>query len=137
MATESANGQYQAWIQDLGIPSDLALWMQLGFKVVLVIFAAWVANLIAKKLLLRGVGMLVSYTESRWDDTLQKYGVFDRLASFAPATVLYLSAELVFATGKENGDNEWVRRLSLVIMVLLSVRILDALIDAGVRAHGA
>ncbi|HBC57225.1 MAG TPA: mechanosensitive ion channel protein MscS, partial [Gammaproteobacteria bacterium] len=133
MATESANGQYQAWIQDLGIPSDLALWMQLGFKVVLVIFAAWVANLIAKKLLLRGVGMLVSYTESRWDDTLQKYGVFDRLASFAPATVLYLSAELVFATGKENGDNEWVRRLSLVIMVLLSVRILDALIDAGVE----
>ncbi len=132
MAAELTDLSFLNWVNRL-FSSDLTPWLIVGTKVFSVLVVAWLVNFIAKRLLLRGVSVLVSYTQSRWDDTLQKYGVFDRLASFAPATVLYLSAELVFATGQDNGANEWVRRFSLVIMVLLSVRILDALIDAAVE----
>jgi miniconductance mechanosensitive channel len=57
--------------------------------------AAVVADLLAKKLILRGVGRWAKRTKTQWDDILLKQGVFGRLAHLAPAVVLYLGVPYV------------------------------------------
>jgi miniconductance mechanosensitive channel len=121
----------KAWLQQLSvslnIPTSLVPIYEISLEIALVLLLAWIINWLAKRLILRGVGVLVRLTESHWDDLLQSHGVFSRLASFAPVIVLYLSADLVFGSATSSGA--WVERIALILIVLLSVRILDALIS--------
>ncbi|MEM7516553.1 MAG: mechanosensitive ion channel domain-containing protein, partial [Planctomycetota bacterium] len=96
-----------------------------------VLLAAWLANWIAKRVILRAVRVLVGKTKTKWDDALVEHKVFERLSVLAPALVIYLAAPLLFQEG--SGLEDWasyVQRFANVWMILGGARAASALLDA-------
>jgi miniconductance mechanosensitive channel len=94
-----------------------------------VVLIAWLADLVAKRFLLRAISRVVLRTKFTWDDVIAEKRVFDRLAHVAPALVLYYGAPLV--PGLPEALGPWVQRVSLAVMVLLIVLAADGLLSAA------
>ncbi len=89
----------------------------------LLVLAAYVAYRITKQVLLTTVGRIVRRTSFEWDDTLQEFKVFDRLADVAPAVAVYYGVALI---------PSWPQAAQLVIgRVAGATIILVALLSAG------
>jgi len=56
---------------------------------------SWLADVLAKRILLRAISRIVARTRFTWDDAIQERRVFHHLAHVAPAAVIYYGAELV------------------------------------------
>lgn len=97
----------------------------------LVLFAAWLANLIAKRVILRVVRMLIGKTKAQWDDKLVERKVFHKLSHLAPALVFYYAApQLVPADHLAWGQA--ILRLATVWMILAGTRAAAAFLDVMV-----
>ena len=83
------------WLSDLGLNLTLARLVALASGTMLVGGLAFLANLVAKQLILRVVTYLVKRTATQWDDTFMERNVFGRLSHLAPAIVIYLCMPLV------------------------------------------
>lgn len=95
---------------------------------------AFVANFVARNIIVRFIRHLVSRTKSERDDILVKRKVFDRLSQIAPAIVIYALAPL--ALNDYPIVSNLVTTLSLIYMVVISVLFFDALINAGLEIYG-
>jgi len=102
-----------------------------GLFVVLAL--AWLANLIVKGIILRGVRHAVKKTNTKWDDALMERRMFTRLSHLAPAVVLYATAPIVFA-GFESAINT-MRLVSTVYMVLVGLFVVDAFLNAVIDIY--
>ncbi len=102
-----------------------------GLFVVLAL--AWVANLIVKGIILRGVRHAVKKTNTKWDDALMEQRMFTRLSHLAPAVVIYAAAPIVFA-GFESAINT-MRLVSTVYMVMVGLFVVDAFLNAVVDIY--
>jgi miniconductance mechanosensitive channel len=105
----------------------------------LVVFAI-LADFVFKRLILRGLHVVASRTETRLDDALIRHRVFHRLARLAPAILIFAAAPLVFPEPEERQWVDLTRRLAQVWMVLAVVRAISAALDAVVavaREHPA
>lgn len=73
---------------------------------------------------------LVKRSRAAWDDAVADHRVFLRLAHLVPALILYVGAELFFASD----DLEWLRagiqRLSLIYMVFMGTLALSSFLGA-------
>ena len=92
-----------------------------------VFLAAWLANFLAKRVILRAVRALVGRTKMTWDDALVEHGVFEKWSHLAPALVFYSAAPFLFSG---EGQEEWVKRLATVWMVLAGARAASAFLEA-------
>ena len=63
--------------------------------IVNVMVLAWIADKIAKKVILRTINRLVRETAFEFDDVLREYNVFERLAHLAPAIAIYFGIRLI------------------------------------------
>ena len=85
------------WLVSLGAEPATVRAITIGAGILLVAFLAWLANFVAKRVILRVVKYLVARTASSWDDTFVERNVFGRLSHLAPAVVIYLLLPLVIA----------------------------------------
>jgi miniconductance mechanosensitive channel len=117
------------WLRGLGLSNQVALWVSVAAGIVAIVLLAWVAHLIARKLLLRLVRYLVTRTETRWDDIFLERRVFSRLAHFAPALVVYELTPLVFEghTGPINATE----KLVAIYMIVAGLLVLGALLNVA------
>jgi len=98
----------------------------------IVLGAAWLANFIAKRGILRVVHILVGKSKFQWDDLLVKHHVFNKLSHLAPAMVFYYAAEFLFLEGQD----EWaslIIRLSTIWMIVAGTRTGSAFLDCLVE----
>jgi len=86
----------RAWVLSLGASEWTADWVVEGSQVLAVMAVAWLANLIAKRIILAALSSFASRTKTDWDDKLVRRRVFHTLSHLAPALVLYLLAPLTF-----------------------------------------
>ena len=95
---------------------------------VLAIFLSIVANLVAKRLILKGLAHLIVRTETKWDDFLLERNVFAKLSHLAPTTVLYIMAPLVL----EGYDRltGFATNVLFIYMILIGLLVIDALLNA-------
>jgi len=96
---------------------------------VLVILLSFLANIFAKRLLLTALSRLIEKTETDWDDHFLKHQLFDRLARFAPALVIYLLVPMAL-----EGQNRLIGLLTtavLLYMIVIGIRTIDALLNGG------
>ena len=91
---------------------------------------AWAADRVAKLVLVRAAHFLTGRTDSTWDDALVEHGVFTRVSHLAPAIVLYTLGSAFGETAQG-----WVERLALVYMIVVTVRAVGALLDAGLSIY--
>ena len=114
--------------------------MWLGGIWVGVILAAWLANLIAKRVLVRAVRALIARTRATWDDVLVEHEVFEKLSHIAPALVFYAAAPILFPVPGTDGLAEIIQRVANVWMTLAGARAVNALLDGlialGRRSEG-
>ncbi len=112
------------------LTGPIALWVG-------VFAAAWLANFLAKRVILRAVRAVVQRTKTTWDDALVEHAVFEKLSQLAPALVFYSAARLLFPGEEFAYHASWVERLSNVWMILAGARagsaLLDALVALGLR----
>lgn len=99
-------------------------------QIVLVMVFAALADVVAKRVVVRGLERLVGRTETVWDDIIVKRRLLHRLSHLAPALVVYLLA-LPVLDGYDIGIVV-VRRTSLIYMVLVIVLALDSVLNAMV-----
>ena len=127
------------WLVRQGLGLGVAIFTARVIAVALMIAAAVVANLIARRFLLRGIKHLVERTKTVWDDMLMKRRVFNRLSHLAPALVIYALAGFV---GQDPSDTTatttlkvTLQRAAIVYMAVVGLLVLDALLNALVDIY--
>ena len=79
-------------------------WLETALALAALLFSAWLADWITKRVLLQVVKRIVRVTKVKWDDALLDRGVIDRVAHVVPALVLYWGIDLVTAV-----SDDWVK----------------------------
>lgn len=114
----------QSWLEDLLLNWGIAEGWQPNIKLMILIFAlifvAYLALLISKRVLVPALHSFLLRTATTWDDILVEYQVFHRLAYIIPALVLRMMAPAVF-TGFEN-LLPLVSKITDIFMVVVIVR---------------
>ena len=101
------------------------------FLVGLVVLA-YIANFIAKRIILRTVEHFANKSATHWDDLLVERGVFRRLSHLTPAILIYLMAPLVF-----HSETAVVvtRKVAQIYMLLVAVFTIDTFLSAVVDIY--
>ena len=91
------------------------------------LLTAWVANFVAKKIMLRMIRKIANRSKSTWDNDLVEKKVFDRLSHVAPALIIYALAPSFI---KENDAVVAVlTKFSYAYIALVGAAVVDALLS--------
>src|SRR3546814_20202959 len=82
-------------------------WAVTSLFVLVLALAAWLADWITRRVLMRLASRLVQVSSTQWDDALLAHGALDRLAHVLPALVVY--AGIVLIPGIDAGLETVVR----------------------------
>lgn len=124
---ELLGAQLRNWLISEGFSEYWATIFQSSIAVVAVIFIAWLSDLITQKVLIAIITKLVRKTKTKWDDILLERKVFNKLAHFAPALIIYSSAGMIDHETIRN----FVQNVSFIYMVLLAMMLIDTFLNAG------
>ena len=114
----------KSWLVNEGIGANNAFIISTALSVVFVIILAYLSNLIAKKILLKGLNIIALKTKTKWDDYLIKHRLFIRLSHLSPALVIYLFAPVLpFAQA-------WICKLCLSYMILIGLLVIESLLNS-------
>ncbi|MDM8161301.1 mechanosensitive ion channel [Labilibaculum sp. K2S] len=119
--------QLKNWLINEGIAEYWAIILQSFIAIIIVIFIAWICDVIAKKVLISIITKLVRKTKTNWDDILLERKVFNKIAHFAPAAIIYFSAGML----DHQGLNNFIQNSSYVYMVILAIMLIDTFLNAG------
>ena len=90
---------YKTWLVGHGLTAGVAAMVAIATGFLVVAFLAVIANLVAKRLVLRAVVSLAGRTQTRWDDVLIERRVFHQFAHIAPALVVNFFTPAGWPTG--------------------------------------
>ena len=116
------------WLLQQGLSGQTATFVTLAVEIAFVIALAAIADVVAKRIVVRGLENLVGRTTTLWDDVIVKRRLFHRLSHLAPALVIY-----VFARPVLDGYDLWivvVRRAALIYMLLVTLLAIDSVLNA-------
>jgi len=82
----------------LGLSEDYSLIAGKAVLIVAIIILSFLADLIAKKILLSAISKITIKTKTKWDDILVEQGLFNRLAHIVPVLIIYYALPLIFPT---------------------------------------
>jgi len=112
---------------DRGVAIETAAGATLLAGLVVLTFLAWLANLIAKKVIVRAVNRLVRMTSQTWDDVFVESGVFTRLSHLAPALVFKAFGDAVFGESPE--IKAWIDGLVAVYLIVIGLAVVSAVLN--------
>ena len=115
------------WIKSIGLKDPLAFYLAKGILVVLILFIAWILNLIARFILFRIIKKITLKTKNNWDDILYEQGVIKKIARLIPALSLYIMLSLIFLPSPLLAI---LNRIILSYMIGLGIWICFALMNA-------
>ena len=121
--------QIKNWLMAKGLESGLAAVAGWLVMVLALAILAWLANLVARTILVKGVARLVKRSQTTWDDALLHRKVFARLSHLAPAMVIYAAAS-AFPTFEAI-----IQRLSLVYLIIAGLLVINAFLNAVVDIY--
>ena len=110
-----------------GLSESLTLLVSSATLVVVTAFLAFLADFIAKHIIISSIQRLAKKTKNKYDDIFVKRRVFNRLAHLAPAIVVYYSLPYIFGEGNLAS---FLENLTQSYMILVIVLVIDAVLDA-------
>lgn len=119
--------QLKNWLINGGMSEYWAIILQSIIAVIIVVIVAYIANFIVKKVLISIITKLVRKTKTHWDDILLERKVFDKIAHFAPALIIYYSAGMI----DHPSLNDFIQNGAYVYMVILAIMLIDTFLNAG------
>ncbi len=90
---------------------------------------AWLAHLLATRLLVSGARVLAERSSRKWDDALVEHRVFSRLAQLLPALLVYVGAG--FVPDLPTALVTLIRNVAMGYMVLMLTMALSAALSAA------
>ena len=119
------------WLKDVfihaGLGYDLSSFVSTITLVAGVIILSWLANLIAKAIILKIVTLIIKKTTSTWDDIFLEQKVFTRLSHFAPALVIWTMAG--WALKAYPIWMIFIHKLAYIYMVLVGMIVVNSFIE--------
>lgn len=119
--------QLKNWLINEGIAVYWAIILQSIIAIIIVVFIALLCDFIAKRVLISIITKLVRKTKTSWDDILLERKVFNKIAHFAPAAIIYYSAGMLDHQGLSN----FIQNSAHVYMVILAIMLIDTFLNAG------
>lgn len=114
--------QLEALVRSYVVSGDAATGLSLAILILGVLVLAFAADWLIRKQLARLAARVVARTSNPWDNRLLQDGLLSRLAHFAPAIVIYISASAFGAA------QEWIERLAIVYMIAVSARVVNSVL---------
>lgn len=111
-----------------GVSAYFADIFKITIVILAILFLAWLANFVAKRIILAILHALVRKSKTNWDDIIFERKVFNRLSLIAPAAVIYHSVKLPLAAYP--GFMGLVQTLCLLYMVIVALLVLMSFLDA-------
>ena len=121
------------WILDQGLDLSTADILARVLVFGLIILLSLIANLLAKRFILRGLTTIVNRTKTQWDDVFLRKKVFNRLARLAPAMVIYLFIYIPLA-GYDFAIS-LISGVALIYMIAMTILSLDAFLNASLDIY--
>ncbi len=87
----------KTWLIEQGIAENYANYMKIAIFLIVIALLCFIANFIAKKIILSILAMFIKKSKTEWDDILLEKKVFNRISHFAPAMVIYFLIEPALA----------------------------------------
>jgi len=112
-----------------GVPVDQAELAARAMGLVALLFLAWAANFLAKRVIVRAVTAVVRRTNVQWDDALVDAGVFTRLSHLVPALVIRAFGNGVL--GDSPAAERWLENFVTIYLLVIVLGVFSAVLDAG------
>ncbi|MEY4543909.1 MAG: hypothetical protein RL685_104 [Pseudomonadota bacterium] len=122
-----------AWLEGRGVLPGWAKLVADLASVGALLVCAWLANWVAKAIILRSVHRLVQRTSFVWDDVFLRCGVFGRLSHIAPALVVTLYGSYFLRR-----TDLWVGRLETAVnvyLVVILMMVISALLNSAAEIY--
>jgi len=103
--------------------------LNVAFGIFIVLLAAFLSDIIARKLILTALRRIIKKTTTQWDDIIYERKVFNRLSHLAPALILFYSSDVIL--------NEYETWLALIhgalqiYMILVAILVINSFLLAA------
>ena len=111
-----------------GLDPQVVQWIALAVDLLLLLLISWVADFIARRIILSVIHAAVKRTKATWDDYFYNQKVFRNIAHLVPAGIVYASVPIVF------DDLPYVVPVIETLVVLYILVLLVSLINRTLRA---
>lgn len=120
--------RFRELLREWGADESVIVYAGDALELVWVAVLAWLANFVAKRILLSIVHAFADRTKTHWDDRIVERKVFHRLSHLAPGMVIYSLAPTVF---ESEALVAWAQKGSQIYMILMGVLTVGALLNAA------
>lgn len=124
----------KTFLTEKGLSEPIVLLILRAGAVAAIVVVAFLADRIAKRLLLRGLSYFIKRTETQWDDVLLEKKVFNRLAHLAPAIVVHAMTPIVLPGLTDEGVG-LIRRIVMAYVIVIAVTVISSILDALVEIY--
>lgn len=122
---------FTTWLERSGVPAEWSSGLALVVALLALVVLAAAANWVAKRVILRAVGLFTARTSNTWDDVLVQSGVFTRLSHLAPAIVIDALGSAVLAGHPD--ELAMLEGATSIYLILIGLMVLHAALDAAQR----
>ena len=113
----------------IGLPDDMALQFKAAFYVLVIVLFSWLANWIAKQVILVVLSKVIRRSPNRWDDVFLDKKVFSRMSHLAPVIIIFWFGRALLSEYPELVDRIYlITNIYIIIVVaMVSFAVLNAL----------
>ena len=79
-----------------GLSDKMLVFIENATIIIVTLGIAMLADIIVKRIIIKGITKITQKTKNNWDDILVKRNVFNRLAHLAPAIIIFYSLQYIF-----------------------------------------
>lgn len=115
------------YLIEWGVSPEMAMNLKAVIIVTFILFLAFLANFVTRRILLAYIKILIRKSDNKWDDLLIEKKVLRRLANFAPVLVVYFAIPKALVNFPQ--AVEYLHKGIEVIMLLLALLVFDAVIN--------
>jgi miniconductance mechanosensitive channel len=119
---------YHQWLVAHGFTEEIADFIRIGSLVVGIFTVCLITHLIARQIIVSFIANLVKRSKNQWDDIIMERKVFNRMAHFAPALVLYLTTNALLSEFPK-----WIiftHKIIYIYMTVVTIMVLTSFMKA-------
>ena len=125
------------WLESLDVSEATMHYLIIAADILVILLVCLIADLIARRIILRLVRSYVKRSKNQYDDVLLEKKVFNSLAHLVPAIILWNA--LPWAFQEADFDLSWIRKgvsIYMIIMVMMMInRFLKAVAYIGLQSQ--
>jgi len=125
---EIVGNTLQKWLINIGIADNYATFLQQFIILMAFILLAWLADFVARRIIVNNFSRYARKTKAQWDDILLDRKVFVRLSHLAPALVIYFYTTLNLQAHLQL--TALLHKGVYIYIIVISLATIDSLISA-------